>query len=425
MFSSSSRPHQDLIAALDIGSTKVACMIARVEDDGARVLGIGHQVSKGVRSGAVVDLEAAELAILNAVHMAEKQAGETISEVVVGLSGGQPKSQIISVEVPIAGAEVTESDVRHVLEAGLEVDDLVGLDRNRELIHTIPIAYSIDGSAGIRDPRGMYGETLGVNMHVVTASGTAVRNLAACLDRCRLDVAMLVMAPIASGMGCLAEDERDLGVTLIDLGGGTTTVAVFFDGHAVFCDVLPVGGQHVTSDIARVLSTPIAQAERLKTLHGCAITSPADEREMIEVVPVSGDPHEDRHHPRAELVAVIQSRLEETLERVRQRLEKSGFDKVAGRRVVLTGGACQIQGMREAASTLLGKQVRLGRPRGDGPFLLHGLGETAGGPEFATCAGLIQTALLHQGDNYESGALNAGEARGWMGRLGLWFRENF
>lgn len=415
-----SRP--GLIAAIDLGSTKTCCMIARPADEGGlEIIGIGCQASKGIRAGAIIDMEATELSVLNAVHAAERAAGESIHEVAVNISAGQPGSRIVSVEIPVAGSEVTDADVRHVLEAGCEIDHN---ETGRELIHTIPVAYSIDDNRGIRDPRGMFGEKLGVNMNVVTTGAGAVRNLSACMDRCHLEISMLAVSPIASGLSCLVEDEMDLGVTLIDLGGGTTTIAVFFDGHAVYCDMIPIGGNHVTNDIARGLSTPIAEAERLKTLHGSAIGSPRDEMEMIDV-PLVGEHESGRVEkmPRSSIVEIVQPRIEETLEVARSRLAHSGFDKVAGRRVVLTGGASQLQGLREQAATILDKQVRMARPL-LGVGGVFGLGEANSGPELSTCVGLLHCALGQQAESMGGSAFGSREGGGLFGRIGLWLREN-
>src|ERR1700675_1245893 len=245
----------DLTAALDVATTKVCCFIARRGEDGRpRVIGIGHQLARGLRGGAIVDMEQAEASILAAVHAAEQMAGETLRDVTVNVAGGHPASQTIGVEVAIAGHEVGDGDLRKVIDQGRLYDAAA----DRRLIHSIPVGYTIDGSRGIRDPRGMYGERLGVDMHVVTAAAGAVRNLTSCIARCHLDIRALVVSPYAAGLAALVDDERDLGVTVIDMGGGTTTLAVFFDGNVVYTDSIPAGGQHVTSDIARGLSTPLA-----------------------------------------------------------------------------------------------------------------------------------------------------------------------
>lgn len=411
------KPRNGLVAALDVGSTKIACFVAKVEDGVARVVGIGHQVSHGVRAGTIVDMDGAESAILTAVSAAEQMAGETLESVLVNISGGYPNSRTIAVDVAIAGHEIGEADLRRVIDLGRHAQS----QQDRRLLHAIPVSFTIDGSRGIRDPRGMSGERLGVNMHLVTANAGAVRNLETVIGRCHLDIETCVVSPYAAGLASLVEDEMDLGVAVIDMGGGTTSFAVFYDGHIVHSDVVPIGGGHVTNDIARGLSTPVAHAERMKTLYGSAIASPSDEREIIDVPLVGEEEHAQANHvPKSILTGIIQPRLEETFELVRSRLEASGFDKVAGRRVVLTGGASQLQGARELAALVLDKQVRMGRP-----IRLAGLSDQTGGPAFSTCAGLVAYALNQNAEALRPAAAPEGEATGWFGRFGLWLRENF
>ncbi len=410
-------------AALDIGSSKVCCFIARVDDDGRpQVIGIGQQASRGIKGGAIVDMDLAETSVLNAVHAAEQMAGTTIDRVVVNLSGGYPASSTVGVEVSLNGHEVGEADLRRAVAYGHQTQlQRQHDDQGRQMIHSIPTGYSIDGSRGIRDPRGMFGEQLGVHMHIITASSGAVRNVSTCIQRCHLEPAAFVVSPYASGLACLVEDEMELGVTVIDMGGGTTTIAVFYENNVIFTDVIPVGGSHVTSDIARGLSTPLAHSERMKTLYGHVIAAPTDERELIDVPQVGEDENsQSQQIPRSLLVGIIQPRVEETLELVRSRLELSGFDKIAGRRVVLTGGACQLPGTRELASTVLDKQVRLGRPTHVG-----GLAEATAGPAYATCAGLLNYAATADVAMPGEASPEPRELGGLVGRLGHWLREHF
>jgi cell division protein FtsA len=241
------------------------------------------------------------------------------------------------------------------------------------------------------------------------------------VGRCHLDVAGIVVGPYAAGLACLVEDEQQLGVTVIDMGGGTTSIGVFFDGNLIFCDTVPVGGAHVTSDIARGLSTPLAHAERMKTLYGHAIRSPADERETIAVPQVGEEEDGQANHvPKSLLVGIIGPRLEETFELVRERLEKSGFDKLAGRRIVLTGGACQLPGTRELAGLILDKQVRVGRP-----LKIGGLAEATQGSAFSTCAGLLHFALSERAEIPRPARGAVESPGGLFGRFGLWLKENF
>ena len=408
----------ELIAALDIGTTKVTCFVARANSaGGVRVVGVGHHASAGVRAGAIVDMEAAQASILTAINAAEQMANERIREVVVNLSGGRPTSRSFGVEVSIAGHAVGETDLRRVLSYGRGRE----MTSDIELVHCIPTTYTIDGSRGIRDPRGMIGDKLGVNVHLVTAAASALKNLTTCVERCHLDIEAVVVSPYAAGLAALVEDEVDLGVTLIDMGGGTTSIAVFYDGTVIHTDMIPTGGVNVTKDIARGLSTPIVHAERMKTLYGSAMASPSDEREIIDVPLVGEESHgQPNHVPRSMLVGIIRPRIEETFELVRGRLEASGVGRLAGRRLVLTGGASQLQGARELAALILEKQVRIGRP-----LRTSGLAEAISGPAFSVNAGLLRYAVERTGDFGVSAGVLMESAGGPFGRIGQWLRENF
>jgi cell division protein FtsA len=406
------------IAALDIGSTKTCCFIAQAGDDGRlNMAGFGHQGTKGVRAGTIVDMDGVEESVLNTVHAAEQMAGEQIQNVIVNLSCGYPSSRTIGLEMAIDGHEVNEADIRRALDRGREYQ----VDSDRNLIHALPVGYMIDGSPGIREPRGMYGDRLGVEIHLVTAGAGAVRNLMTCIDRTHLGIDAMVVSPYASALACLVEDEMNLGVTLIDMGGGTTTIAVFYDGEMVFTDFIPVGGIHVTNDIAHGLSTAVVHAERMKTLYGSAIASPADQHDVIDVPPIGEADHaEPNHVPKSLLTGIIQPRVEEIFELVRSRLELSGFAKVAGRRVVLTGGTSQLSGVRDLAALILDKQIRMGRPTG-----LDGLADATGGPAFSTCAGLLTYGVEKHVAPAPWAGINPEEPAGLMGRFGQWIRVNF
>jgi len=409
-----------LIAALDVGTTKVACFIARADDDGGvpRLLGIGHHRSRGVRSGRVASPDEVEGAIRSALESAEDMAGERVDGVVVAVTGGAPESQRIDVEMEISGHEVRDTDMRRILAC-------VGqqpMDPDRELIHCIPVGYTLDGTDSILDPRGMYGERLGARIHLVTAASGPLRNLTTVIERCQLDVDGRVAAPYAAGLASLVEDERELGATVIDMGGGTTSVAVFLGGHVIHVGVIAVGGGHVTNDIAQGLSTPLASAERLKTMYGGTLASAADSREILRVPLVGEDEDQPSLEiPRSYLVQIIRPRVEETLELVRAHLEAAGVDRIAGRRAVLTGGASQLPGVRELAEQILDKQVRSGRP-----LRLRGLSDSVSGPAFATCAGLLRHAVQdHVERPILDGPPRAGGVFGPVNRIGRWLKENF
>jgi len=411
-----------VVTALDVGTTKVSCLIARVDGGGAkkgpRIIGIGHQVSQGLKKGTVTDLDQTEASIRAVVEAAEQMAGDNIDRVVVNLSGGRQRSRLIAYEISIAGHEIGDADIRRVLDpvnmAGEKSDD-------REFIHTIPVGYTVDGSRGVIDPRGLFGERLGVNTHIITALRGPLRNLETAVSRCHLDIENTVVSAYASALGCLSDDEKKMGVTCIDMGGGTTSAAVFFDGELVHTDVIPLGGEHVTNDISRGLVTPLVHAERMKTLYGNALPSANDDQQVIQVPAMGEDDSGDGSAvPRSMLVGIVRPRIEEIFERLRDRLGESGFDKVAGRGLVLTGGASQLAGAAEVAGHILDKQVRLGRP-----VIIDGMPDAAAGPTFATCMGLLQYGLGHRSEEAETEQRAGAQPAGRMGRIGQWLRENF
>lgn len=403
------------IGVIDIGSSKICCLMAKPDSDGQlSITGVGYQGSFGMRAGAIANMDAAETAIGAAIDSAERMAGETLKSAVINISGGQPASATIEVNVSTGGGVIGTPALRRIAQnCRTALTELDG-----DPVHIIPTSYSLDGARGIRDPRGMMGEQLDVQIHAVTANAAALRNLATCVEHCHLDVENIVISPLAAGLSVLAEDERELGATLIDLGGGTTTIGVFSEGELVFCDSIPIGGIHVTNDIARGLTTPTAHAERMKTLYGHATASATDRSETIDVPQVGEiEGGTIAQVPRSLLIGIIQPRLEEVFEMVRARLEHSGFDKVGGRRVVLTGGASQMPGTRELAQLILDKQVRIGRPNA-----LPGLPEQMANPAFSVAIGLLNYATQ---PNREFRVMRAqSNARGIFGRFEEWLREN-
>ncbi len=388
-----------IIAILDIGTSKIACFIAYVDSGGKiKVAGIGHQLSEGIRAGIVIDVKKAETAILSAINAAEKMSGETIESVVLNVSGGTLRSHLLSVETTISGQEVTDRDISYVMQQAYE-----HFNRSEsEVIHCIPVDYTIDDTTGIRDPRGMYGEVLKTDLHVITASATAVRNMVNCLARCHLNISGYVCSPYVSGLACLTEDEKHLGVTLLDIGGGNTSIAVFSGGSCIYADSVALGGAHVTRDIAKGLSTSIAYAERIKTLYGSVVSGSGDDREVIDLqqfhMGLGEDTDEDdpgmlgqSFISKALLNSIIRPRVEEILEMAKRNLAQSGVSSYAGNRVVITGGAAQIQGMKELAVQIFGKPTRIGNPKP-----VNGLAEATKGPAFATAVGALLYAASNQ-----------------------------
>jgi cell division protein FtsA len=393
---------------LDIGSTKIACLIGRAESDGRlRALGFGWQKSRGIKSGGIVDLEEAERAIRAAVGAAEDMADTRLKSVYVNLSCGQPESRLFNVQWPVDGRAVTADDIKRVVREARARASSEG----RATIHALPLSFSTDGTPGVTDPRGLFCDTLTAQLHVIDAGSTALRTLAACLSRCELDIAALVSAPMAAGLASLVGDERELGTTVIDMGGGTTTMAVFSEGQVLHTAQLPVGGIHVTTDIAKGLSTSIAHAERLKALYGNCASSPDDARELLPVPMVGEAEHHIAQTPRSHLIACIKPRLEEIFELTRDRLETAGLGRAGSARVVLTGGASQLGGVRELAAHVLDRHVRLGRPGA-----MIGLPDSASAPNFATLVGLLAFAT---GDGQTMHDINfdAERGRGWFGHF--------
>lgn len=416
-----SRLSSGIHAVLDIGTGKVACFIAEIDTlGGIRVIGVGHQLSKGIRASAITDFQDAETSIIAAVHAAEQMAGLTVENVTVALSGGGLLSRSVAVEMDLLGEEVNERDILDIIEQGRQSV----AQEDCEIVLCQPVSYSLDAARGITDPRRMCGERLSAELHIVTAHAHITRNLVHCLGRCHLNVEEFVPASHASALACLEDDEMQLGVTLIDMGGGSTGISVWHGGRNIFTDVVPVGGAHVTSDLARGLTTTLSHAERLKTLHGSCIGGSSDEQVMISVPQLGEQADGDEEGnvlPRAQLVAIIRPRMEEIFEMVRAAIERSGVESLAGRRVVLTGGASQLIGARDLGAKILGRQVRLAKPRP-----LAGLAEAVSGPAFAAGLGLLHYAVKKP---MEERLMDSARARsGVKAKLRAvkgWFRENF
>ncbi|MBM3468650.1 MAG: cell division protein FtsA [Alphaproteobacteria bacterium] len=414
---------KEIFAALDIGTSKVCCAIAKIENrthekggEVLRLIGVGHQSSKGIKGGHIVDLEALEDSILNAVHSAEQMAGQTISEVCINLPASSVQSQTFESHVSIANQTVDETHIRRLLTIGRNAQ----ISEDQQIIHALPISYSIDNTHGIHDPRGMVGNQLSVTIHLVTVPKMLIRNFQNCIGRCHLDISNFVVTPYASGLSTLVDDELTLGATVIDMGGGTTTIASFLDGTLIHIDSLPIGGAHVTSDIARGISTPLVQAERLKTLYGTVVLSSSDERESI-VVPQLGENQEPQTHQisKSMLTHIVRARIEETLELIWKRIASTGMDRLVCQRIILTGGGSQLPGIREMAATLWGRQVRQGQPLG-----VIGASDFATNPMFSTCAGLLQYSWRDYTGSQNTVPLESAPAHFWQ-RVATWVKENF
>ncbi len=420
-----------IASVLDVGSTKICCLIARLKPTAPgealrgrthsiEVLGFGHQRARGIKSGVVADLDAVEQSIRLAVDAAERGAGITIESLVVNVACGRLASETCSAFVDLNGEAIEDAEIGRVLAVGRRHS----VSEGRSVVHALPIGYALDGNRGIADPRGMVGRRLGVDMHVATADTPPLRNLELAVNRCHLSIEAMVASPYASGLSVLVDDEAELGCAVIDFGGGTTTVAVFSRGEFVHVDAIAVGGRHITTDIARGLSIRLEDAERLKTMYGSALPNVGDEREVLSVRAIGDDERDlPNQVPRSALTRIVRPRIEEILELARDRLNASGFASLVGRRMVLTGGASQLNGLAEAARRILARNVRLGRPLG-----VAGLPEPARGPAFATAVGLLiypQVADMEQIDSGRDVPLALTGTGGYLARVGQWFRESF
>lgn len=420
-----------VVTVLDIGSSKVVCMIGRLtpfetaevlsgRTHKVEILGIGHQKSRGLKAGAIADMEAVESSVRLAVDAAERMAGLTAESLIVNVTAGRLSSEIHSATVNLGGHEVAQGDLRRVVAAATRQSDL----RERAVLHSLASGYILDGERGVRDPSGMYGDVLGVEMHVLTADRAPVRNLELGVNRAHLSIEAMVATPYASGLAALVTDEAEMGCAAIDMGGGTTTISVFVEGKMVHADAIALGGHHVTMDLARGLSTRLDAAERLKVMHGSALPQASEDREIITVPPIGDDDHDQPVQvPRGLIARIVRARVEETLEMIRDRIQKSGYGPVVGKRVVLTGGASQLTGLPESARRILARNVRVGRPLG-----VSGLPTAAKGPAFSTAVGLMiypQVAHLETHGAGEGGLTVMTGTGGRLANMGRWLRDSF
>ena len=370
-----------LVSALDVGTSKIVCVIGQAESGSLKILGSALRESSGLKAGTVTSLELAEESIRDCVAAAENMADSRIQNVLISVNCGQPVSVTSRAVLSLDGALISDEHLRLLLTDGRTRAKLEG----HEVIQSAPTAYVVDEARGVKNPLGMFCQRIGVAMHAVAVRPSPLQNLKLAVERCHLNVVGNLFGAYASGLATLTEDEKQIGATVIDMGGGTTSIAVFLEGHLVHADVVPVGGFAVTSDIARMLAAPLGAAERTKTLYGAAMGDMDGGADVVAVAQM-GEEGDDSalRLPRAMLTRIIQARLEEIFGEVQTRLKASGFDVAAGRRAVLTGGACQLAGTRELAARILNKQVRIGRP---GVF--PGLAAASAGPDYATAIGLL------------------------------------
>lgn len=416
-----------LVAVLDIGSTKMCCIIARLtpRPEGralkgrthvVEVIGFGYGPSSGIKSGVVSDIDQAEQAVRSVVGMAERAAGLTVESVIANVTAGRLGSETFSASVALGGQEAERRDIVRVLRAVNERS----VRPERSIVHALPIGYALDGQKGVVNPKGLVGEKLSVDVAVVSAETLAMRNIELVLHRCHLELEALVATPYASGLSTLVDDEAQLGVAAVDFGGATTTVAVFSDNNLVFVDAIAMGGHHLTLDLARQLSISVADAERIKALYGSVLPGQADERELIPVLPVGSGPEEAPGQiARSSITRILRPRIEEILTTVHDRMQATGMMDVCGRRFVLTGGASDLTGLNEVARRILARNVRNGRPMG-----ISRLPETAKGPAFAAVCGMLIYPQICAGEYVEPRpARRLTGSDGYFARVGGWLRS--
>jgi cell division protein FtsA len=417
------------IGVLDIGTGKVVCLIAAVEPRGrehggvprVEVLGVGHQRSRGVKSAVVTDLDEAEHAVRAAVGQAERMAGTTLDSVHLAVACGRIKSRLFTANCDVESGVVADADIARVMAGGRAYAERDG----RVLVHLNRTAFRLDRAAAVHDPRGMAASSIAADLHAVTADEAPVRNLMMVVERCHLEIAGLVAAPFAGALAVTTADERRLGVTVVDIGAGSSTVAAFADGELVHVEAVPVGGHHLTYDIARALQTPLAEAERIKALYGTLVGASSDEHEAFDYA-LSGD--EDgvtNRATRAQLRAILGPRMAGLLALVAERFGRPEVVGAAGQRLVLTGGGSQLVGLGDFAAGLLRRPVRVA-----GVTQIGGLPAGVARPGFAVVAGMLAATEVSAG---RSGVWHSevwrdegmGRGGGYLGRVGSWLRDGF
>jgi cell division protein FtsA len=422
-----------VIAVLDIGSSKVACLILRFdgverlrESDGVgpmagqssfRVIGAATTRSRGVRFGEISVMNETERAIRTAVQSAQKMANVRVDHAIACFSGGEVRSYGLAGEWELQDSVVSEHDVARVLAAC----DVPDIGEAREVLHAQPVNFALDHRSGLGDPRGQIGNRLACDLHLLSVDASVVQNLIYCIKRCDLELAGIASSAYVAGKSSLVEDEQELGAACIDMGGGSTGISVFMKKHMIYADCVRMGGDHVTGDISKGLQVPLTTAERIKTKFGGVHATGMDDREMIEIGGDSGDWEKDRRQvSRTELIGIMRPRVEEILEEARARLDAAGFDHLPSQQIVLTGGGSQIPGVDGLAARILGQRVRLGRP-----LRVQGLPQAATDPAFSASVGLCLFTAHPQDEWWDFDIPTERYPARSLKRAMKWFRDNW
>jgi cell division protein FtsA len=405
---------RDVIVGLDIGTSKVVAMVGEIMTDGSiEVIGLGSQASRGLKKGVVVNIESTVQSIQRAVEEAELMADCEINTIYAGIAGSHVRSLNSHGVVAIRDREVTHGDVEHVIDAA----KAVAIPADQRILHVLPQEFIIDGQEGIRDPIGMSGVRLEAKVHIVTGADSAAQNIIKCVQRCGLTVEDVVLEQLASSFAVLTDDEKELGVCLVDVGGGTTDIAVFGNGAIRHTAVIPIAGDQVTNDIAVSMRTPTQYAEDIKIRYACALSQLANPDESIEVPSVGDRPA--RRLARQTLAEVVEPRYEELFNLIREELRRSGFEETIAAGVVLTGGSARMEGAIELAEEIFHVPVRLGLPS-----QVKGLSDVVRNPIYSTGVGL----LLYARENSAlaaRGAVMSGNVAGLLSRMRNWVKGNF
>ncbi|HJS28351.1 MAG TPA: cell division protein FtsA [Anaerolineales bacterium] len=388
-----------IIVGIDVGTSKISTLVGHLDrEEKLRIIGVGIEPSQGIRKGNVVDLGAAAQAISRSIDKAERTAGLEIKSAFVSLAGSQISSINSRGVVGVAGRVIDEEDILRAIDAARAV----AIPHNREVIHVIQRSYSVDGQEGIRMPVGMHGYRLEVEAHIITSGSAAVENLRQCLDYSDVEAMQFVLNPLASGEVVLSETEREMGAIVCDIGGGTTSIAIYIDGDVWYTTVLPLGGDHITSDIAHGLRIPVPKAEEIKLQHGQVAFEAKSSSELFSVRPFGEE--QAIEVPYKDLAMIIEARVEEIFSLVLQEIKRSGYDGLLPAGMVLTGGSSRLPGIQKSASQVLGLPVRNAQPEG-----IYGLSDRVEAPEYSTGIGLLHWAILMNevGTNYQNGHKSA------------------
>ncbi|HYN53474.1 MAG TPA: cell division protein FtsA [Methylotenera sp.] len=405
---------KNLIVGLDIGTSKIVAIVAELQPEGTlKVIGLGQHMSRGLKKGVVINIESTMQSIQRALEEAELMADCKINNVYTGIAGSHIKSLNSHGMVKIKDAEVSQMDVDRVIETARAI----ALPADQQILHILTQEFIIDGQEDVREPLGMSGMKLEVKVHIVTGAVAAAQNIVKCIKRCGIEVSDLILQPLASSLAVLTEDEKELGVCLVDIGGGTTDIAVFKQGAIRHTAVVPIAGDQMTNDVAVAFRTPTQSAEDIKIKHGCALRQLADAREIVEVPGVDG--REPRQLSVQTLAEVLEPRVVELYELVLNELRRSGMEEMIASGIVITGGSAIMRGMVELGEEIFHMPVRLGMPR-----YVGGLSEVVSNPRYATGVGLVLMGK-QQLERHLNGQMESSSFGRVLEKMKSWFQGNF